>query len=103
MNVTDQDFQKEVLDYKGLVMVDFWAIWCGPCRMMAPTVDEIAEEKKDVLKVVKVDIEEESAIPERYQILGIPTLLFFKEGELVDTLTRLQTKESILEVIEKHL
>jgi len=103
MNVTDDNFQTEVLDYKGLVMVDFWAIWCGPCRMMAPTVEEIAQEKKDVLKVVKVNIEEESAIPERYQILGIPTLLFFKDGKLVDTLARLQTKESIIETVERNL
>jgi thioredoxin 1 len=103
MNVTDSDFQTEVLDYKGLVLVDFWAPWCGPCRMMSPTVEEIAEEKKDVLKVLKMNVDEESATAEKYQIMGIPTLILFKDGEVVETMVGLQTKESLVEVIEKHL
>lgn len=103
MNVTDSDFQTEVLDYKGLVLVDFWAPWCGPCRMMGPTVEEIAEEKKDVLKVLKMNVDEESATAERYQIMGIPTLILFKDGEVVETMVGLQMKESLVETIEKHL
>ena len=103
MNVTDSDFQTEVLDYKGLVLVDFWAPWCGPCRMLSPTVEEIAEEKKDVLKVLKMNVDEESATAEKYQIMGIPTLILFKDGEVVETMVGLQTKESLVEVIEKHL
>ena len=103
MNVTDSDFQTEVLDYKGLVLVDFWAPWCGPCRMMSPTVEEIAEEKKDVLKVLKMNVDEESATAERYQIMGIPTLILFKDGEVVETMVGLQMKESLVETIEKHL
>jgi thioredoxin 1 len=103
MNVTDSDFQKEVLDYKGLVLVDFWAPWCGPCRMMAPTVEEIAEEKKDTLKVLNMNVDEESATAERYQIMGIPTLILFKDGEIVETMVGLQTKEIIIEAVEKHI
>ena len=103
MNVTDNDFQKEVLDYKGLVLVDFWAPWCGPCRMISPTVEEIGEEKKDVLKVVKLNVDEESATAEKYQIMGIPSLLLFKDGEVVETMVGLQTKESLIETVEKHI
>lgn len=103
MNVTDSDFQTEVLDYKGLVLVDFWAPWCGPCRMMSPTIEEIGEEKKDVLKVLKMNVDEESATAEKYQIMGIPTLILFKDGEAVETMVGLQTKESLVEVIERHL
>ena len=103
MNVTDSDFQTEVLDYKGLVLVDFWAPWCGPCRMMSPTVEEIAEEKKDVVKVLQMNVDEESATAEKYQIMGIPTLMLFKDGEVVETMVGLQTKESLIETVEKHL
>ena len=103
MNVTDNDFQKEVLDYKGLVLVDFWAPWCGPCRMMSPTVEEIAEEKKDVVKVLQMNVDEESATAEKYQIMGIPTLMLFKDGEVVETMVGLQTKESLIEAVEKHI
>ena len=103
MNVTDNDFQKEVLDYKGLVLVDFWAPWCGPCRMMSPTVEEIGEEKKDTVKVLKMNVDEESATAEKYQIMGIPTLMLFKDGEIIETMVGLQTKESITEAVEKHL
>ena len=103
MNVTDSEFQKEVLENDGLVLVDFWAPWCGPCRMIAPTIEEIAEEKKDVLKVMKLNVDEESATAEKYQIMGIPSLILFKNGEVVEKMVGLQTKESILEAIEKNL
>ena len=103
MNVTDSDFQTEVLDYKGLVLVDFWAPWCGPCRMMSPTIEEIGEEKKDVLKVLQMNVDEESATAEKYQIMGIPTLILFKDGEIAETMVGLQTKESIIEAVEKHI
>ena len=103
MNVTDSDFQKEVLDYKGLVLVDFWAPWCGPCRMMTPVIEEIAKEKKDIVKVMQMNVDEESATAEKYQIMGIPAFLLFKDGELVDSTNNLQSKESIIEMIQKHI
>ena len=71
--------------------------------MMGPTVEEIAEEKKDVLKVLKMNVDEESATAEKYQIMGIPTLILFKDGNIVETMVGLQTKESLVEVIEKYL
>jgi len=103
MNATDNNFQKEVLENEGLVLVDFWAPWCGPCRMITPIVEEIGEEKKDVLKVMKLNVDEESATAQKYQIMGIPSLLLFKDGEVIETMVGLQAKESLLETIEKHL
>jgi thioredoxin len=103
MNVTDDSFQKEVLDHKGLVLVDFWAPWCGPCRMIGPTVEEIGEEKKDVLKVLKLNVDEEGSTAQKFQIMSIPALMLFKNGEAVETMVGLRSKESILETIEKHL
>ncbi len=103
MNVTDSDFKTEVLDYKGLVLVDFWAPWCGPCRMMTPVIEEIAKEKKDIVKVMQMNVDEESATAEKYQIMGIPAFLLFKDGELVDSTNSLQSKESIVEMIQKHI
>jgi thioredoxin 1 len=103
MNATDNNFQKEVLENEGLVLIDFWAPWCGPCRMITPIVEEIGEEKKDVLKVMKLNVDEESATAQKYQIMGIPSLLLFKDGEVIETMVGLQAKESLLETIEKHL
>jgi len=103
MNATDSNFQKEVLENEGLVLIDFWAPWCGPCRMITPIVEEIGEEKKDVLKVMKLNVDEESATAQKYQIMGIPSLLLFKDGEVIETMVGLQAKESLLETIEKHL
>lgn len=83
--VTDKNFEAEVLKSDVPVMIDFWAEWCGPCRAMAPVVDKIAAEKKDVLKVVKMNIEENPDTPTKYGIRGIPTFMIFKNGQLVDT------------------
>lgn len=83
--VTDKNFEAEVLKSDVPVMIDFWAEWCGPCRAMAPVVDKIAAEKKDVLKVVKMNIEENLDTPTKYGIRGIPTFMIFKNGQLVDT------------------
>jgi thioredoxin 1 len=82
--VTSATWDQEVLKAPGLVLVDFWAVWCGPCRMVAPIVDELAKDYTGRLKVVKLNTDENSDIAGKYQIRGIPTLMFFKGGQTVD-------------------
>ncbi|MDA8157049.1 MAG: thioredoxin [Actinomycetota bacterium] len=82
--VNTGSWDKEILKADGLVMVDFWAAWCGPCRIIAPTVEEIAREYAGKLKVMKLNTDENPDIASKYKIMGIPTLIFFKNGEKVD-------------------
>jgi thioredoxin 1 len=81
---TSATWDKEVLNAQGLVMVDFWAVWCGPCRMIAPTVEELAKEYTGKVKVMKLNTDENSDIASRYKIMGIPTVMFFRDGQKVD-------------------
>ena len=83
--VTDDSFKTDVLDAKGAVLVDFWAEWCGPCRMVAPVLDEIAKEYAGKLTIAKVDIDENPMTPNEYAVRGIPTMILFKDGKPVDT------------------
>ena len=85
VSVTDDSFENEVLKASGPVMVDFWAEWCGPCKALSPIVDEVAGERGDALKIVKVNIDENPSAPTDYIVRGIPTLMMFKDGEVVDT------------------
>jgi len=101
--VTDATFQQEILDSEKPALVDFWADWCGPCRMIAPSVEQIAEEYSDVLKVAKVDVDDNPAIPGRYGIVGIPTLMLFKGGQVVARITGALPKDRILAQILPHL
>src|SRR6185436_16946344 len=80
-DITDSNFEKEVLGSEKPVLVDFWAEWCGPCHMVAPILDQIAEERGDELRLVKVNIDEQPAIAQRYGIMSIPTIVLFKDGE----------------------
>ncbi len=84
VEVTTDTWEKEVLNSSGLVMIDFWAVWCGPCRMIAPTVEELAKEYAGKVKVVKLNTDENPEIASRYKIMGIPTLMFFKSGQKMD-------------------
>jgi thioredoxin len=84
LEVTTASWEKEVLNDSGLVMIDFWAVWCGPCRIIAPTVEELAKEYSGKLKVCKLNTDENPEIASRYKIMGIPTLMFFKGGQKVD-------------------
>ena len=86
LTITDDNFQAEVLGSETPVLVDFWAAWCGPCRSIAPTVEQLAGQYKGKLKVGKLDIEANLNVPEKYQITSIPTLMIFKKGEVVDRL-----------------
>lgn len=101
--VTDETFQNEVLESDKPVLVDFWAEWCGPCRMIAPHVKAIASEYDGSLRVAKFDIDENPAVPGRYAIVGIPTLMLFKGGEAVERITGAMPKDRILAQILPHL
>ncbi len=103
LDVTDETFQAEVLESDKPVLVDFWADWCGPCRMIAPSVKEIAGEYEATLKVAKVDVDENPAVPGRYGIVGIPTLMLFKDGKVVERITGALPKNLIVAKIQPHL
>jgi thioredoxin 1 len=103
LNVTDADFEEQVLKSSLPVLIDFWAAWCVPCRMIAPSVEQIAEGHKETLKVAKMNVDENMKTPGKYGIRGIPTLLLFKAGELKETLVGVQSKDKIIEVITRHL
>ena len=103
--VSDASFQADVLDASKTqpVMVDFWAEWCGPCRALSPTVDAIATERAGKLKVVKMNVDENMNTPGKFNIRGIPALLIFKGGEVVDQVVGAVPKGQIDKVIERHL
>ncbi|MCR9212738.1 MAG: thioredoxin TrxA [Proteobacteria bacterium] len=84
-NVTDTSFKEDVLDSSGLVLVDFWAEWCGPCKQISPALDEISQEMGDALTVAKINIDENPNTPTKYGVRGIPTLMLFKDGEIAGT------------------
>lgn len=97
------DFQKEVLEYNGLVLVDFWAPWCGPCRIQKPIVEELAVEQKDKIKIVTVNVDENSELAEEYKILSIPTLIFFKNGKQMEQIIGASSKNDLVKKIESLL
>jgi thioredoxin 1 len=97
--ITDGNFKKEVLESDIPVVVDFWAEWCGPCKMLAPTLDEVSKELSGKVKIVKMNVDENPAMPSALGIRGIPTLMFFKEGENLGTKVGSHPKNSIIEWI----
>jgi len=100
-HVTDQNFAEEIAS--GLVLVDFWAPWCGPCKMIAPLLEEIDGEMSDKVKIVKLNTDENQGTAGQFGVMSIPTLLLFKDGELVDKTIGYQPKESLVGFINKHL
>jgi thioredoxin 1 len=101
--VTDSSFKQEVLDSDVPVLVDFWAPWCGPCRMVAPVVDEISEQYKGQIKVVKVNTDENPQVASQYGIRSIPTLMIFKDGQKVDMVVGAVPKSTLATTLEKYL
>ena len=101
-SVSEQDFQQKVLDGKA-VLVDFWAEWCGPCHMIAPVVEDIANEKGDALHVAKLNIDDNPGTAQRYGVMSIPTLILFKDGQETARIVGAQGKERILAQLNQHL
>ena len=100
--VTDQTFDKDVLQAAVPVLVDFWAEWCGPCKALGPKLEEIAAELKDKIKIAKVNVDENPGSPAKYGVRGIPTLILFKDGKEVDQIVGNHPKENILALLQKH-
>ncbi|OYD08335.1 thioredoxin [Paludifilum halophilum] len=101
VDVTDQNFKQEVAS--DTVLVDFWAPWCGPCKMIAPVLEEIDQEVGDKLKIAKVNVDDNPDTAGQYGVMSIPTLMVFKDGEMVDKLHGFQPKEQLMEWIQPHM
>ncbi len=101
--VTDANFEQEVLKSSVPVLVDFWAAWCGPCKVIAPTVDQLAVEYAGKMKVVKLDVDANVEISSRYSVLNIPTLMLFKDGNAVEKMVGALPKPALLARIQPHL
>ena len=100
ITITRDNFEEEVLDSKIPVLVDFWATWCGPCMMLAPTIEEIAHELEGKVKVGKINVDEEPDLANMFGIMSIPTVMVFKGGEAVATTVGVQSKEKLLELVK---
>ena len=103
VQLTDDSFEADVLTASGLVLVDFWAEWCGPCKMIAPVLDDIATEYEGKVTVGKLNIDDNSGTPAKYGVRGIPTLLLFKDGEVTDTKVGALSKTQLKEFLDKNL
>jgi thioredoxin 1 len=95
---TSQNFSTEVLNHQGLVLVDFWAVWCGPCQILSPVIDEIGSEQKD-LKIVKVDVDAQTELATQYNVASIPTVMIFDHGQIKDTIIGFHPKADYLKAL----
>ena len=102
-HVSEQDFRSEVLEAGEPVLVDFWAEWCGPCRMIAPVLEQIAAEQGDKLKIVKLNVDEHPGVASAYGVFSIPTMLLFKGGQPAERLVGYMPKQALLSKLSKHL
>ncbi len=99
INVTTENFETEVLKSNQPVLVDFWAAWCGPCKMLMPIIEELAH-SQDAIKVCKVNVDEEGPLAMKFKVMTIPTLIAFKDGEVIGKLVGVQSKDKILSMFE---
>ncbi len=103
INITDSEFKSAILDSTQPVLVDFWAPWCGPCKMIAPVLDQVAEHYGQKLKVVKINVDDNPEIPAKFGVRGIPTLMVFKDGENVETKVGAVQKSQLIQILDKHI
>lgn len=100
ITITNENFEQEVTQSKVPVLVDFWASWCGPCKMLSPIVDEIAEEVGDKIKVGKINVDEQMELSTKFKIMSIPTLIVFQGGKVITTSVGVRSKEEILSMLK---
>lgn len=103
MNLTEVDFEKEVLNTTGVVLVDFWAPWCGPCRMVAPILEDLSAQYNGSVKIVKVNVDENSNLAAKYNVMSIPTMIIFKDGKVVDEFVGAMPKPAIVKRLESWI
>ena len=103
LNITKDNFEQEVLHSDKPVLIDFWANWCGPCRMLSPVISEIAEENKDKVKVCKVNVDNESELASMFRVMSIPMLVVIKDGKVVNSAVGVRPKEQILRMLQELL
>lgn len=103
ISVNKETFSKEVLEQSKLVLVDFWAEWCGPCKQIGPILEEISDEYSGKITIGKLDVDENPETPGKFQIRGIPTMLLFNNGELIDTKVGMSSKADLTEWIDKNI
>ena len=101
LNITKDNFQKEIIESEKTVLLDFWAGWCGPCRMLSPIVDEIAGEREDI-KVAKINVDEQQELAAAFQVMSIPTLVVMKDGKIVSKTMGVRPKKQVLSAVNRR-
>ena len=103
ITITSENFESEVISFTQPVLVDFWATWCGPCKMLSPVVDKLAEQFEGKVKVGKANVDEQGDLAAKFSVMTIPTLLLFKDGKIVDQSVGVKTQDALAEFLNKHL
>lgn len=101
IELSDANFEKQIKKSKGIALVDFWAPWCGPCQMMGPIIEELAKEYQDKIKIGKLNVDENPQTAQEFQVMSIPTLIIFKDGQETERITGAQDKETLQEKLDK--